>query len=266
MSKRLRIASLWPSLALVDGLISNAPDARDHESGERLTAIKGDIELRNVSFAHKNSNVLFDKLSLTIPRGRMVGIVGKSGVGKSTLVHLLGRLFEPTGGSIVINGRDYRDYSLASLRQRMGYVEQDPVIFHDTVYENIRFGKPDASREEIMEAAKAANAHQFIATLPGGYDTLVGDRGAKLSGGERQRIAIARAIVRKPDVFVFDEATSALDRGSEELIQNAIERLATNATVIVIAHRVTTLKRADLIYELLPGGEAIERTYKEIAA
>ena len=183
----------------------------------------------------------------------MVALVGPSGAGKSTVVDLLGRFYEVTGGRILMDGVDIRDIPLADLRGQLGIVSQETVLFHDTVRANIAYARPDADHAAIEAAAKAANAHDFIAAMPMGYDTVVGERGTQLSGGQRQRIAIARAILRDPPILIFDEATSALDTESERLVQDAIERLLQGRTVFVIAHRLSTVQRADQILVLERG-------------
>lgn len=266
LSKRLNIASVVPSLSLVYRLVSENAARERLEKGATLEKIEGDIEFQEIWFGYDANKPVLKELSLKIPKGKMVGIVGSSGVGKTTLGYLLTRLYESDQGTILINGRDIREFSIESLRRRIGYVEQNPLIFNGTVEENICLGAPDVSKEQIKEAAKAAGAHDFILSLPNGYDTPISDQGATLSGGERQRIAIARAIIRHPDLFIIDEGTSSLDRKTETTVQKSIQRLAAEATVVVIAHRVSTLKDADLIYELLPGGEVVVRTFEEIAA
>jgi subfamily B ATP-binding cassette protein MsbA len=265
LGKRLIIENSIPSLMLVHGIVSKGTVREAAPGGATLTRIEQDIEFRGVSFAYGDKPV-FDRLSLTLPRGKTIGIIGPSGVGKSTLGYLLARLYEPGEGAVLVNGRDIREYSLASLRRRIGYVEQTPVIFNGTVTDNIRLGAPDATMEQVIEAAKAAGVHDFVMAQPGGYDGNVSDQGTTQSGGERQRIAIARAIVRKPDVYIFDEATNALDRHTEAQVQEAIGALSKEATVILIAHRLSTLKDADLILELSPGGQVAVRTFNELAA
>ncbi|NWG24082.1 MAG: ABC transporter ATP-binding protein [Pseudorhodoplanes sp.] len=263
---RLNLATIAPTLPLVERLVRSDENADVVKRGETLGSIQGDIEFRNVSFSYTPDKEVLTNLSLTFPKGKMIGIVGETGVGKSTIGYLIGRLYDPRSGAIFVNGRDIRDFSIQSLRRRLGYVEQNPAIFNGTVAENIALGAPGASREDVERAAKAAELHDFILSLPNGYDTPVHDQGSTLSGGERQRLAIARAIVRKPDVFVFDEGTSALDQKTEAAVQRSIQTLAGDATVIVIAHRIATLKHADLIYELLPGGKVVTRRFEEIAA
>jgi ABC-type multidrug transport system fused ATPase/permease subunit len=266
LGKRLNIASVAASLLLVQRIVRGDAQREDLEAGIELDRVATDIEFRNVRFSYPGGNPLFSALSLTFPRGKAIGLVGTTGVGKSTIGHLLVRLYNVESGSILINGHDIKEFSLRSLRRRIGYVEQNPAVFNGTIEENIRLGNPQASRQEVIEAATAAGLEDFINTLPDGYDTVVRDQGATLSGGEKQRIAIARAIARKPDIFIFDEGTSALDRKTELLIQDSIQKLAGEATVILIAHRIATLKNADLIYEILPNGEAIVRSYEELAA
>lgn len=266
LSKRLTIASMAPSVALVHQLVSENAARERLEQGKTLEKIASNIELRDIWFSYEPDKPVFRGMSLTIPRGKMVGIVGHSGIGKSTLGYLLARLYEPNSGAILINNRDIREYSIASLRSRIGYVEQTPLVFNGTIEDNIRLGAPHVTDAEIVEAAKAAGAHDFIVSLPNGYQTLVSDQGATLSGGERQRIAIARAIARRPDLFIFDEGTSSLDRKTESTVQEAIHRLAGEATVIVIAHRVATLRDAHVIYEMLADGETVVRTFEEVAA
>jgi len=266
MGKRLNIASVAASLLLVQRLVADEKHDRALYGGSHLDRIDGDIEYRNVDFSYPNGNEVLKGLSLTFPKGKVIGIVGVTGVGKSTIGHLLVRLFEPTGGSVLVDGRDIQEFSLHSLRRRIGYVEQNPAVFNGTIAENILLGNPLASREDVVDAANAAGLRDFIASLANGIDTEVSDQGTSLSGGERQRVAIARAIVRKPDLFVFDEGTSALDSKTELLVQESIQRLSGNVTVILIAHRISTLKDADLIYEILPDGKAVVRSFEELAA
>ena len=190
--------------------------------------------------------------------------MGSSGAGKSTTMDLLPRFYDPTGGRITVDGTDLRDVTLTSLRAQMGIVTQETIVFHDTVRNNIAYGAPGASDQAVAAAAKAANAHEFISALPQGYDSLIGDRGVKLSGGERQRIAIARALLRNPSILLLDEATSALDTGSERMVQQALEALMRDRTVLVIAHRLSTVQHADRIVVLENGRVAASGRHREL--
>jgi len=219
--------------------------------------IRGEIELKDISFAYKGRSAVVQNLSLHIPAGKTTAIVGATGSGKSTLVKLLLRLYEIESGSIELDGIDIKDLQLRDLRSCMGWVSQDVFLFHGTVAENIAYGSFDASSIEIMNAAKIAEAHEFIETLPQGYDTIVGERGQKLSGGQRQRLAIARAVLRDPPILILDEATSAVDNETEAAIQRSLEQITVNRTTIAIAHRLSTIRNADCIY-VMDHGRLVE--------
>jgi subfamily B ATP-binding cassette protein MsbA len=218
---------------------------------------KNEISFSNVGFSYGTDEVL-KNVNLVIPKGKMIALVGPSGGGKSTLADLIARFHDVTKGEIKIDGINIKNYSLESLRGLMGIVTQESILFNDTIFNNIAFGKPDASMEEVMHAAKIANAHDFILQTENGYDTNIGDRGTKLSGGQRQRISIARAVLKNPPILILDEATSALDSESERLVQEALTNLMKNRTSIVIAHRLSTIQHADEII-VLRKGEIIER-------
>ncbi|MCX6220127.1 MAG: ABC transporter ATP-binding protein [Bacteroidia bacterium] len=224
-----------------------------------------DLEYRNVGFRYIDDQVL-KNVSLTIEKGKTIALVGQSGSGKSTFVDLLPRFWDIQSGSILVDGIDIRDYKIADLRGLMGNVNQDPILFNDNFYNNISFGVETATMEEVISAAKVANAHEFISTSPDGYLTNIGDRGGKLSGGQRQRISIARAVLKNPPILILDEATSALDTESEKLVQEALENLMKNRTSIVVAHRLSTIKKADLIC-VFHEGKIVERgTHDELLA
>jgi subfamily B ATP-binding cassette protein MsbA len=212
----------------------------------------GVVEFRNVSFSYGGEPVLQD-ISLTAQRNSMVALVGPSGGGKSTLVSLIPRFYDIQQGSILIDGCDIRDMTLSSLISQIALVDQETTLFNESIANNIRYGKPDASREEVMEAARAAFAHDFIQQLPEGYDTGIGDRGLRLSGGQRQRICIARALLKNAPILILDEATSALDTESEQMVQKALDNLMVNRTTFVIAHRLSTVLHADQIMVLEAG-------------
>jgi subfamily B ATP-binding cassette protein MsbA len=231
-------------------LIKDAVDARD------LSLINKAMRLEGVTFAYENEPVLRN-VDLELPKGMRLGIAGESGAGKSTLANLLLRFYDPQKGKITIDGTDIREVTLESLRGQMALVSQEVVIFDQSVAENIACGKPDASRGEIEEAAKAANAHEFIRDLPEGYDTRLGEQGTRLSGGQRQRIAIARAFVRQAPILILDEATAALDSKAESEVQGAIERLEEGRTVLCVAHRLSTLRNMDRII-VLEAGRIVE--------
>jgi ATP-binding cassette subfamily B protein len=232
--------------------LGDAPGAHEAEG------ILGEVEFDAVSFGYRPERSILKDVSLSVRAGEMVALVGPSGTGKSTLMSLLQRLYDPSAGSIRIDGRDIREFKQRSLRFQIGVVLQEGSLFSDSVRDNIAFGKPHATQEEIEAAARAANAHEFIVKLPQGYDTPVGERGSKLSGGERQRIAIARALLKDAPILVLDEATSALDAESEELVQSALARLSAGRTTFVIAHRLSTVTSADRIVVMRDGGiEAI---------
>lgn len=223
-----------------------------------LPKTSGDVELKNVSFEYISGQPVLSDVDVVFEGGKMTALVGPSGSGKSTIINLIMRLYDPQTGAIVVNGVDLRDVSFASLREHMSYVGQETFLFSGTIRHNISVGRDDASEEEIIAAAKAANAHDFIMSMPGGYDTVLGENGSGLSGGQRQRVAIARAMLRDADILILDEATSALDSESEALVRDALERLTQNKTSIVIAHRLSTINRADKIV-VLDKGQVVEQ-------
>ena len=222
-----------------------------------LENFKDSIEFRNVSFHYEDTTIL-NSVNLLVPKGKTIALVGSSGAGKSTLADLIPRFHDTSGGELLIDGIDIKKYSLDSLRHNMGIVTQEPILFNDTIAANIRLGKPEASIEEVMQAARVANAHDFILAKEDGYETNIGDRGSKLSGGERQRITIARALLKNPPILILDEATSSLDTESERLVQDAINKMMLNRTSVVIAHRLSTIRHADEIIVLMKG-QIVER-------
>ncbi len=245
------------SMERVDKILKAVNNMKESEHPAQLTELKEKIEYRNVSFKYDNQWVL-KHINLTIEKGKSVALVGQSGSGKSTLVDLLPRFYDAQEGELLIDNINVKDASLYDLRNLMGNVNQEAILFNDTFYNNIAFGVKDATREAVIEAAKIANAHEFIMASEQGYDTLIGDRGGKLSGGQRQRISIARAILKNPPILILDEATSALDTESERMVQEALEHLMKNRTTIAIAHRLSTIRNADEIC-VLHEGEIVER-------
>lgn len=242
-----------------------APDITDRPDAVELGKIKGDISFKNVSFQYEeNTEKVLNHINLEVAAGSYMALVGSSGAGKSTLCSLIPRFYDVTGGSIQIDGQDIRDIKLKSLRNHIGIVQQDVYLFVGTVMDNIRYGKPDATEAEIIQAAKSANAHEFIMSLPNGYDTDIGQRGVKLSGGQKQRLSIARVFLKNPPILIFDEATSALDNESEKVVQESLEKLAENRTTFVIAHRLSTIKNAEKILVLTDNGIEEEGTHKEL--
>jgi ATP-binding cassette subfamily B protein len=248
-------------------LLDVAPDIEDLPAAAELKCSAGAISFRNVTFRYDDRGpAVLNDLSLDIAPGEFVALVGSSGVGKSTLCSLIPRFYEVDTGQILIDGADVRDVTLASLRRNVGVVQQDVYLFSGTVAENLRYGKPDASDEEVVAAAKAANAHAFISALPDGYDTDVGQRGVRLSGGQKQRLTIARAFLKDPAILIFDEATSALDNESERAVQQALLDLTRDRTTIVIAHRLSTVRNADRIIVLTESGVGEEGTHDALMA
>jgi len=241
--------------------IADAPDAVE------ATHLKGAIEFRAVSFNYGDGKAVLEDVSLSIAAGERVALTGVSGGGKSTIVSLILRLYDPRAGAIAIDGVDVRQYRRESLRREIGVVLQDSLLLGATIRENIAYGKPDATHDEIEQAARQAHAHDFIALLPDGYESLLGERGATLSGGQRQRIALARALIKRPSILILDEPTSAVDAESEKLIWDSVERLQQGRTVLVIAHQLSTIKRCQrvlvlkerAVLEKPQGGEAMRQ-------
>lgn len=241
------------------------PDIKDNENATTITDVKGNIEFDNVSFKYNDaSNEVFSNINLEVKAGEYIAIVGQSGVGKTTMCNLIPRFYEVNEGTIYMDGRDIKDITLQSLRNSIGVVQQDVYLFAGSVMDNIRYGKLDATKEEIIAAAKNANAHEFIMELPNGYDTYIGQRGVKLSGGQKQRLSIARVFLKNPPVLIFDEATSALDNESEKVVQASLEKLSKNRTTFVIAHRLTTIRNAERIIVLTEEGIAESGTHEEL--
>lgn len=248
-------------------ILAIEPDIQDSQGSEELTDVKGTIDFENVSFRYEeNSEKVLSHIDLHVDAGEYLALVGSSGAGKTTLCNLIPRFYDVTGGSVKIDGKDVRDLTLKSLRDHVGIVQQDVYLFVGTVYDNIAYGKPGATKEEVIEAAKNANAHDFIMNLPDGYDTDIGQRGVKLSGGQKQRLSIARVFLKNPPILIFDEATSALDNESERVVQESLEKLAKDRTTFVIAHRLSTIRNAKKILVLTEDGIAEEGTHDELIA
>ena len=245
-------------------IMETEPDIEDAEDARELTNVKGDVNYDHVTFRYNDDDPVLSDVSFSIPAGRSIALVGPSGGGKTTICSLLPRFYELTGGKITIDGEDIKEFTLQSLRKNIGIVQQDVYLFCGTVRENIAYGKPDASDEEIIEAAKNANIHDFIMSLPDGYDTFVGERGTRLSGGQKQRISIARVFLKNPPILILDEATSALDNESERHIQKSLEELSKNRTTITIAHRLSTIRGADEIIVITENGISERGSHDEL--
>ena len=248
-------------------ILSIHPDIKDKKDAIEIKNVKGDISFEQVSFHYHGTNdAVFSNINLNVKAGNYIALVGPSGVGKTTLCSLIPRFYEVTSGTIKIDNIDIKDIKLKSLRQNIGIVQQDVYLFAGTVMDNIRYGKPDATKQEIIAAAKNANAHDFIMELPNGYDTDIGQRGVKLSGGQKQRLSIARVFLKNPPILIFDEATSALDNESEKVVQESLEKLSKNRTTFVIAHRLSTIKNAQKILVLTEDGITEEGNHEELLA
>ncbi|NLX64724.1 MAG: ABC transporter ATP-binding protein [Clostridiaceae bacterium] len=247
-------------------IMNTKPEIEDSEDAVELENVEGRIEFRDVAFSYNNKKEVLKNINITIEKGQTVALVGPSGSGKTTFCNLIPRFYEVNEGSITIDGKDIRSVTLASLRRNIGVVQQDVYLFTGTILENILYGKPDATREEVIQAAKLANAHDFIMELENGYDTFVGERGVKLSGGQKQRISIARAFLKNPPILILDEATSSLDNESERLVQESLKLLTKGRTTLIIAHRLSTIKNADNIIVLTANGIEEMGTHQELIA
>lgn len=248
-------------------MLSIHPDIQDRPDAIELKSAKGDIRFEDVSFHYEeHTEMVLSGLNLHVHPGEYIALVGTSGVGKSTLCSLIPRFYEVSGGRITIDGTDIRSFTLKSLRNSIGIVQQDVYLFTGSVMDNIRYGRPNATEAEIVAAAQNANAHEFIMNLPDGYDTYIGQRGVKLSGGQKQRLSIARVFLKNPPILIFDEATSALDNESEKVVQDSLEKLSRNRTTFVIAHRLSTIRNAEKILVLTENGIAESGTHDQLLA
>ena len=261
--------SIQRSLAAADRLfviLDTQSDVVEKANAKVLSQVKGKVDFTHVDFSYDGEKNALTDFNLSVEAGQMIAIVGPSGAGKTTLANLLPRFYDVTGGAIHIDGIDIRDVTIQSLRQHIGHVPQDTMLFNTTIRDNILYGRLDASPEEVYQAAEAANVLEFIKGMPDGLDTIVGERGSSLSGGQRQRVAIARAILKNPSILILDEATSALDTESEKLVQEALDRLMKGRTAFVIAHRLSTVQNADKIVVLDQGKMIEEGTHEELLA
>jgi ATP-binding cassette, subfamily B, bacterial len=239
-------------------VLETSNEIQDLPGARRAPKFKGEIEFENVSFSYEQSNPILKDVSFKIEPGQVSALVGPTGAGKTTIISLIPRFYDPTAGVVKIDGTDVRRFQQKSLRQQISFVLQETLLFHGPIWNNIAYGKPEATRDEILRAAELANAHEFIEKLPDGYNTILGERGVTLSGGQRQRIAIARAVIRNTPILILDEPSSGLDAASEKLVFEALDRLMEGKTSIVIAHRLATIQRANVIF-VVKDGEIVER-------
>ena len=254
------------SMERINRILEAGNPLKESDNPQDIKEFKDKIVFEGVTFSYENGREILKGVDLEIPRGKMVAIVGESGAGKSTLVDLIPRFYDAAEGRITIDGKDVRDLRIRDLRALMGNVNQDPILFNDTIFNNIAFGVEGATEEQVIAAAKIANAHAFIMEKPEGYRTNIGDRGSRLSGGQRQRLSIARAILKNPPILILDEATASLDTESERLVQDALDRLMSNRTTIAIAHRLSTIRHADEII-VMHEGRVVERgSHEELIA
>ena len=254
------------SMDRIDFILKAENPIKELEVPEPLSEFEDKIEVRDVSFHYIEGREVLKHINITVPKGKTVALVGQSGSGKSTLVDLIPRYHDVCAGQILLDGKDIRNVGISNLRQLIGNVNQEAILFNDTFYNNITFGVENATMEQVIEAAKIANAHEFIMETENGYNTMIGDRGGRLSGGQRQRVSIARAILKNPPILILDEATSALDTESEHLVQEALDRLMKSRTTIAIAHRLSTIKNADVIHVLYEGEIVESGTHDELIA
>jgi ABC-type bacteriocin/lantibiotic exporter with double-glycine peptidase domain len=261
---QMRIGGSLDSLYLVDSLIRRGVEKEKLRSGKGFEKLTGDIVLDEIGFSYPGSSAVLDGLSMRLPQGKAIFIVGGSGSGKSTLVDLLLRLQKPNSGRILVNGVDLEEYSIASWRQKIGFVSQDVLLFNTTIRENILSGNPGADDAEVFKVARDVNAHEFIMKFPEEYNTIVGDRGLKISGGQRQRVVLARSLIRDPEILIFDEATSALDQELEREIIETIKKDCKGKTIVFITHRLAATRYADLIYLLENGRISRYGKYEEL--
>jgi len=259
------LTQAFASMDRVFELMDEKYDIQDSPKAQHMPAVKGKLQFDHVSFRYEEeNNLVLDNMNFTVEPGQTAAFVGMSGGGKSTIISMIPRFYDATSGAVKIDDLDIKDVKIHSLREQIGIVLQDNILFSDSVKANILMGRPDASKNEVIEAAKAANAHDFIISLPEGYETKVGERGVKLSGGQKQRVAIARVFLKNPPILVLDEATSALDLESESLIQDSLERLAHNRTTIIVAHRLSTITHADQIFVIDHGELKEQGTHEEL--
>ncbi len=263
-SARVELQAIMASVDRVFAYLDVPVDIVDAASAVTLQAVRGEVRFDNVGFSYDEKGFKVERLNLTIAPREKIAIVGPSGGGKSTIVNLIMRFYDPHQGSVLLDGVDLRRLSLKSLRDHVALVDQEPLLFNGTIRENIAYGLTEATREQVVAAAKVANVHEFISSLPAGYETLVGERGVTLSGGEKQRLCLARAVIKDPAVLILDEATSALDSISERLIQDALEKVVVDKTAIIIAHRLATVQKADRILTLKDGRIIDEGTHSEL--
>jgi subfamily B ATP-binding cassette protein MsbA len=242
----------------IQEVLETDKEVKDSRRAIRAPRFRGHIEFEHVSFHYVPDTPILEDVSFTIAPGQLAALVGPTGAGKTSVISLIARFYDPVSGTVKIDGTDIRHFQQKSLRQQLSFVLQETMLFHASVWQNIAYGKPEASRQEIVRAAELANASEFIEKLPQGYDTILGERGMTLSGGQRQRIAIARAVIRNTPILIMDEPTSGLDAGSEKLVFEALDRLIQNKTAIVIAHRLSTIRSADVIF-VIQDGRIIQR-------
>jgi len=260
------VQSSFAGLERAVEVLDHVTDVVERADARPLARARGEIEFRHVSFAYDERNQVLVDLSFKVPAGARLGIAGRTGSGKTTIASLATRFYDPSQGEIRLDGVDIRDYQLADLRNQFAIVLQEPVLFSTTIAENIAYGRADATEEEIISAAEAANAHAFIVNLPDGYQTIVGERGMRLSGGERQRISLARAFLKDAPILILDEPTSSVDVKTEAMIMEAMQKLMTNRTTLIIAHRLSTLDVCDMQLELEPGRRVSPKIHLAIAA